>query len=268
MGDLRAYAVLLASRVRSQRAYTASFAIEVAASMLFGFIEFAEVWIVFHNIRSLGGMTFEQVCLLFGLSNTGYALSQIVVGHVDRIPHYLRSGTLEVFHLRPLSLLGQLVTSEVALRRIGWLVVGLGALAYAIVANELPATPRTAALLTLGVACSAAIFGALFVWAAALQYVLIDGQEATNAFTYGGRYASQQPTSLFGMPLLLIFVAVPVAFTGYLPALALLELPAPTVAPWLDPALAWAAPAVAAIAWLVALVLWRWGVRHYQGAGG
>lgn len=269
MGDLHVYCVLLALRVRSQRVYGPSFAIDVLGSVLFGLIEFAEVWIVFHNVTSLGGMTFAQVCLLFGISHTGYAASQVLFGHVDRVPLYLRTGTFEAFYLRPLGLLGQLITSEVALRRLGWLIVGLGALGYAVVVNDLPATPRTAALLMLGVSGSAAIFGGIFVWAAALQFFLIDGDEATNAFSYGGRYASQQPASIFPTPLLVAFaVAVPVAFTGYLPALALLELPAPANAPWLDPMLAWATPLVAAWVWLVAFALWRWGTRHYQGGGG
>ncbi len=269
MGDLHAYRVIVASRVRSQSIYGPSFATDVLGSVLFGLIEFAEVWIVFHNVTSLGGMTFAQICLLFGISHTGYAASQILFGHVDRVPQYLRSGTFDAFCLRPLSLLGQLVTSEVALRRLGWLVVGVGALGYAVVANDLPATAGTAALLSLGVGSSAAIFGGIFVWAAALQFFLIDGEEATNAFSYGGRYASQQPASIFPAPLLIAFtVALPVAFTGYVPALALLGLPAPANAPWLDPVLAWATPLVAAWVWLVAAILWRWGTRHYQGAGG
>ncbi len=114
------YATILASRLRSQRVYGTSFALDVSASLLFGLIEFVEVWIVFHNVRSFGGLSFDQICLLFGLSHCAYALSQVLVGHVDTLPTFLREGTMEAFYLRPLSLLGQLVTSEIALRRLAW----------------------------------------------------------------------------------------------------------------------------------------------------
>ncbi len=182
---------------------------------------------------------------------------------------YLRTGTLETFHLRPLSLLGQLVTAEVTLRNIGWLGVACAALGYGLATNPVAWSPATVLLIVLSVASGAAIFSGVFVWAAALQFFLIDGREGVNAFTYGGRYASQQPTSILPAPLLVLFVAVvPVAFTGYLPTLALLGRTAPPQLPWLNPALAWAAPLVAGGVWLVALGLWRLGVRHYQGGGG
>ena len=265
----RPYLAILRSRLRSQQVYRTSFAFDVAASVLFGLIEFLEVWIVFHNVRSLGGLSFDQVCLLFGLSHCAYAASQVLVGHVDALPTYLREGTLEAYYLRPLSLLGQLVTSEIALRRLGWLSVGIVALGYGLAVNPIVWSPATVLLLVLTMISGLAIFCAVFVAAAACQFFLIDGTELTNAFSYGGRYASQQPASIFPHYLVGAFVvAVPVAFVGYVPTLALLRLPAPAELPWLDPALAWAAPAVAAWTWLVVAALWRLGVRHYQGGGG
>jgi len=58
---------------------------------------------------------------------------------------------------------------------------------------------------------------------------------------------------------------VPVAFTAYLPTLAMLGLPAPFGLPaWL----AWLTPLAAGWVWLVAGGLWRQGTRHYQGGAG
>ena len=58
---------------------------------------------------------------------------------------------------------------------------------------------------------------------------------------------------------------MPVAFTAYLPTLAILDLPGP---PRLPTWLVWCTP-VAALAWVWAggAVLWRWGTRHYQAGG-
>lgn len=266
---LTPYLALVRARLRAQRQYGASFVLDAAGSVLFGLIEFAELWIVFHNVRSLGGLDFTDMILLFGLTHTAYAAAMVVVGHVDNIPDYIRTGTMEAFYLRPLSLLGQLVTSEVQLRRLGWLSVGVASLGYGIAVSDIAWTPAHLLLLCLTLISSAAIFGAMFVSAAAVQFFLIDGREATNAFTYGGRYASQQPTSILPSPLLFLFTfVVPVAFTGYLPTLALLGRPAAEHSPWLSGALAWGAPMAAVLAWLAALGLWRVGVRHYQGGGG
>jgi ABC-2 type transport system permease protein len=121
-------------------------------------------------------------------------------------------------------------------------------------------------MLAVAVVCGSLIFAGLFVCAASVQFFVINGSEVTNSFTYGGSYAASQPTSIFPTPLKLLFgFVVPVTFTAYLPTLWVLGLPGPGGLPsWL----AWLTPLAAAWVWLVALRLWRWGSRHYQGAGG
>ena len=57
---------------------------------------------------------------------------------------------------------------------------------------------------------------------------------------------------------------VPGAFVAYFPALALLGRPDPLGLP---EALQWSSPLVAAIAVTGARLVWRTGVRHYQGTG-
>lgn len=58
--------------------------------------------------------------------------------------------------------------------------------------------------------------------------------------------------------------AVPGAFVAYFPALALLGRPDPLGLP---DALRYGSPVVAAVAVAAAGLLWRTGIRHYQGTG-
>lgn len=273
MGELRetarVYRVILASRLRAQRQYRASFTTDILGSILLALVEFGEVWIIFHNVRVFGGQTMSQSVLQFGIAQIGYAGAQLIVGHVDRMPAMIRTGTLEVLYLRPLSVLGQILTSELQLRRIGWAAVATSCLTYGLIINPITWSLGAVTLLALSVLSSIALFAAIFTAAGAAQFWLVNAPEVTNAFTYGGRYASQQPMTILPRPLLVLFTAlVPVAFAGYLPMRALLGLPAPEAIAWLDPRLAWAAPVVAGLAWLVTGTWWRLAIRHYQGAGG
>jgi ABC-2 type transport system permease protein len=257
---------VLASRIRAQRSYRTSFALDLLGSLLVGLTEFGEMWVVFHNVDALGGLDFEAMLLLFGLSNLTFSLADMIVGHVDELPRYVRTGTLDAFYLRPQPVLAQLMTSEFQLRRLARAAVGVVALWAGLSVNEVPLDLRTCALLTLSTVCGIAIFAALFVCAAGVQFFLINGAEVTNSFTYGSSYAASQPTSVFPNPLKVLFgFVIPAAFTAYLPTLAILELPGPAGLPaWL----AWFLPVAAAWVWLVALSVWRWGSRHYQGGGG
>lgn len=260
------YRAVLASRIRAQRSYRTGFVLDLVGTLLVGITELGEVWVILHNVHVLGGLDFHAILILFGLANLAFSLADLVVGHLDTLPTYIRAGTLDAFYLRPLPVLTQLMTSELDLRRFARVGVGAVALAFGLALSHVRLDVRSAALLLIAVGFGTAIFAALFVCAASLQFFLINAPELTNSFTYGGSYAASQPASVFPGPLKLLFgYLVPVVFTAYLPTLALLHRPGPAALPsWL----AWLVPVAAAWVWLVALGLWRWGTRHYQGGGG
>ncbi|GAB04328.1 ABC transporter permease [Gordonia amarae] len=264
--DVAAYRAVIGSRMRSQRSHRGNFRIDLTSSLLVGLIELAEVWVLFHNVPRIGGVGFTEMLLVFGLADCAYSVADMIFGHCDRLPDFIRAGTLDAFYLRPQPVLLQLITSDISLRRLARTVVGLVALTAGLCLADIDWSVAKAALVVLAVACGFAIFAAAFVWAAGMQFFLIDGAEATNAVVYGGRYAASQPASVWNKPLKVLFVfAFPMAFTAYLPAVQLLGLPGPS---WLPSWLGWCGPVAAVWAWLLALLTWRVGVRHYQGGGG
>jgi ABC-2 type transport system permease protein len=262
----RAYRTLLGSQLRSQTSYRTSFWLDVLASVVVGIVEFVEVYVVFHNVPTLGGLDLTAAMLVFGLANLGFALGNVFAGQLDEVPTLIRLGTLDVLLLRPLSVLGQLVTSDVQLRRLGRAGVAVVLLAIALPRRDADWTPARLALLVVTPVAGAMLFAALFLAAGAVQFWLVEGAEFTYAFTYGASYAASFSPAVLSVPLRALFTfVVPAAFTAYLPALAILGRDGP---PWLPGWLGWCTPAAAAVAWLVALGLWRHALLHYTGAGG
>ncbi|CAM3616217.1 ABC transporter permease [Occultella aeris] len=262
---LAPYRALLASRLRSQLAYRRSFVLDLVGAVGIGVLELAEVLVIFSSITILGELDLAGALLLFAFAGIGFSLADMAVGHVDSLPTYLRSGTLDAFLLRPLPVLAQLITSDLQLRRLGRTAVAAVVLAIALTMNTIAWTPALVVLAVLTPLVSAIIFAALFVCAAAVQFWLVEGGEFANAFTYGGSYAASYPTSIFSLPMRVLFTfVVPAAFTAYLPTLVLLGHAGPA---WTPAVLGWFAPVAAAGIWTVALLGWRAGLRHYTGAG-
>lgn len=265
-GPFAPYRAVLASRIRSQRSFRSNFRLDLASSLLIGLIELSESWVLFHNVHELGGLVFVQVLLVFGLADLPFSLADLAFGHCDNLPTYLRAGTLDIFYLRPQPLLLQLISSDISLRRLARAVVGIVSIAVAVSLNDIHWSAANVVLLLVAFVSAFFISAGMFVWASGIQFFLISGAEMTNAFVYGGRYASTQPAAVWSRPLKLLFgFLFPMAFTAYLPSLRLLGLPGPE---WLPSWLAWCTPAAAAWTWAMALLCWRWGVRHYQGGGG
>lgn len=264
--QLSAYSTVIASRLREQTAYRASLVLDVLGSVLIAGADLLEVLVVFHNVPALGGLDLPGAMLVFGVAQLGFSTANLVAGQLDTVHVHIRTGTLEVLLLRPQPLLAQLMTGSIMLRRLGGVGVGAAVLAGGIAGSDVNWTPLRLALLLSAPLTATGIFMALFVVAGAVQFWLVDAPEVTNAFTDGSGYAARYPTSVLPGPLQLLYATlVPAAFAGYLPALALLDVPGPA---WLPAWLGWCPALVAVLAWGGALVAWRAGVRHHTGAGG
>jgi len=261
----QAYRAIVRSRVAAQASYRASFAIELGSQVLLVLVEFVEIYVVFHQVDTLGGFDYAEVAVMYGLAVASFGVADLAFGHVDRLPAYLRAGTFDSFLLRPLSALGQLVTSVFTLRRLGRVGTGVVVLAIALHAADIDWTLARAGLLVLTPVAGAVIFSAVFVATSTIGFWVVEGMEFANAFTYGGNYLSSFPFTVFGPTIRRFFTfLVPVGFVAYLPALALLGREDPLGLPgWLS----WCSLPVSLLAMAVALLLWRNGLRRYVGAG-
>lgn len=256
---------LLGSRIRGQLAYRTSFALDTIAQGLAQGVELVVILVVFGRVRQLGGFGVDEVLLLYALSGISFGLADLVVGQLDDLPRWIRTGELDVLLLRPLPVLLQLVTADLQLKRVGRVVFAAGVLVVVLGRLPLHPSPLTALLVVTTPAVGAVIIGSLWVATCAVSFWVVEGRELANAFTYGSGLSTAYPVTVFGPWLRRLFCfAVPSAFVAYFPALALLDRPDPLGLPH---ALHYASPVVAVAAVGVAALVWRAALRHYQGAG-
>jgi ABC-2 type transport system permease protein len=259
------YPRIVASRVRSQLAYPASFALDVVAQFFGQGIELIVILVVFTQVSSLGGFSAGEVVLIYGLSATAFGLADLSVGQVEELPTYIRTGEFDVMLLRPLGTLPQLLSADVALKRLGRVAAGLGVLVWSFLTLDIDWTPARTVLAVIAPLSGAVILSAIWVAANAVSFWLIDGREFANSVTYGSNFSTSYPITIYGPWLRRVMCyAVPAAFVAYFPALGLLGRPDPLGLPEL---LQWSSPLVAVVAVAGAGLVWRTGVRHYQGTG-
>jgi ABC-2 type transport system permease protein len=262
---LTAYRHLVGAQVRSQAQYRASFTVDVIGSVFFGVFDIASVVVLFRVTPALGGFGFAEVFLMAALAGCAFAVADLAVGNVERLRQYVRSGLFDALLVRPLSSLAQLVTMDVATRRVGRVVFGVVVLGVAVAHAAVPVTPARLALLAVTPVAGAVIFGAVFVATATVAFWWIESGEIANGLTYGGLNFTQYPITIYGALFRRLFAyAVGFAFVAYYPTLALLDRPDPLGAPAL---LGYAAPGVAVMAATAAGLMWRTGIRHYRSTG-
>nr|WP_205860972.1 ABC-2 family transporter protein [Planosporangium flavigriseum] len=256
---------MVAAQVRSQAQYRASFLVELCGTVLFASVDVLAVLVVFRVARSVGGFEFRAVFLMAALSTCAFALADLTVGSIERIRAYVRTGLLDAVLVRPLGALPQLLAADVAPKRVGRVLFGIGLVGVAAHTARLDLTPARWLLLLVTPVAGAVLFGAIFVASATVAFWWIDSGEFAAALTYGGRDLTSYPMTVYGGLFRRVFAyGLGFAFVGYYPALALLgrrdPLGLPAVTGWLGPVVALGAAGVAASAWKVA-------IRHYRSTG-
>jgi viologen exporter family transport system permease protein len=262
----RVYLSLVSAAIRAQWQYRTAFVLDAVGMFFVTFLDFVAVLVIFHNVPRLGDFTVAEVAFLYALSAMAFALAEFVVGHLDVLSEYVRTGSFDVMLARPRGTLFQVLASDFRMRRLGQLVQGAAVFVYAVSELDIPWNAGRVGMVVLAVLSGAVIFSAIWVFVICIVFWAVEGRETASAFTYGGQYMTQFPIDVYSQWLrrFLAFI-VPTAFVAYFPALYILDKDDPFGLP---SALSFASPLVAVLAALAAGAMWRFAVRHYRSAGG
>jgi ABC-2 type transport system permease protein len=259
----RRYLDIASLWVRAAWAYPASFVLLVVGNALITGLDAVGIWIMFSHLDLLGGFALHEVALLYGASSLGLGIADTLIGSVERIGDYVRTGRLDQMLTKPLPLLLQVCADQFTLRRLGR--ISQAAVVFAWAATYVEWTPSRALVGAMMVVSGGTIFFALFVMFSCIQFWTIDASEFANAFTYGGATVTQYPLTIFPREVMVSLTFVlPIAFVNWYPSLYILGRDDPFGLPeWLQ----LCSPVAAAALMAVALVVWRTGVRHYTSTG-
>jgi ABC-2 type transport system permease protein len=265
VAGLRAYGLIAGMWIRSTMAYRASFALSTCANFAVTLLDFVAILLMFSRVDALGGYSLPEVAFLYGLSGVAFGLADLAIGSMERLGRRVRDGTLDTLLVRPVPVLAQVAADRFALRRLGRVTQGALVLGYALVVLDIDWSVAKLLLMPVMLLSGAGIFGAVFVAAAAFQFVAQDASEVSNAFTYGGTTMLQYPPTVFAQELVRgVTFVVPLAFVNWLPASYVLERPYPPALPgWV----AFTPPLVAVACCALAGLAWRAGLRSYRSTG-
>jgi ABC-2 type transport system permease protein len=265
VAELRAYAALLGGQWRSLLSYRASFMVEMITNIGGTALDVIAVLVIFRATPTVAGFTLSEAILMVSLSSCAFNLADFVVGNIERLKTYVRTGMMDSVLVRPLGALPQLVVMDLPLRKALRLLLAVGVLMVALQVNAIDWTPARVALAVLAPLAGGVFFGSIFVLSASLAFWWVDSGEIGNAFTYGGRDFTAYPVPVYAGWFRWIFAyGLGFGFVSYQPALALLGRADPLGLPgWAG----FASPLVALAAVGVAAAVWRSGIRHYRSTG-
>jgi ABC-2 type transport system permease protein len=254
-------------RIASDASYRFSFFLRIFTGSVLILLDLAAIYGLFTKTKTMGGWNRHQVLFVYALATAGFRLGDAFIGGcTERIAEHVRTGQFDRFLTRPIRPFVLLLGEEFALRRVMQAVSVVGVLVTVIASGHFGWSPGQW-LLFLGSFASATIISAsLFVIVGSLSFWSPDTGEMGNSVTYGGNFAAQYPSHIYPTWIKrLLLTALPLAFVGYIPALALLPgVSNPlNIAKWVS----YSAPAACVPVLFLAVTCWQLGLSAYQSTG-
>ncbi|MFI6156584.1 ABC transporter permease [Kitasatospora sp. NPDC051170] len=251
--------------MRSMAAYRASYVLGVVSGIAVHALDFVVVVIMFLHTRQLGGWTLPEIAFLYGTATFSLGVANLLVGSSDGLGQRIVNGTLDSMLVRPAPALSQLCAERFSLRRLGRPFQAAAVLVWSLAALDVHWTWDRVLLVPVLLVCGTAIFGAIFIGGATVQFWWGESKEIQNSFTYGGATLLHYPPTIFAKELVAgVVFGVPLAFVNWLPSLRILDRPDPLGLP---AAFQYASPVAAALCVTAAGLAWRAGLRAYRGTG-
>jgi ABC-2 type transport system permease protein len=240
--------------------YKSSFILTIIAQALKVGAELMVVLSLFSKFKLFDKYDINLLLLAFSIFWAGFSFFEVFLRGWDQFDHLVVRGEFDTLLIRPRSLFLMVTGTEIDYQKIGELFVSLGLLIYSCI--KVIGCFDILKILLVIICVMAAILFALsyFTIAAAISFKTIQGLEILNVFTYGSRQIAQYPIDLFGKTIKNIFTfVIPVTFINYYP----LKFISGTSNNFIY----FLCPFAVLILFLFSRIIFKIGLKSYQGTG-
>ena len=257
------YARIFALTVRARLQYRADFLLAILSGVAWQMSVLLVVGVLLTRFPQLGGWSGDEVVLLVGMRLAAHGVYVCLLSNIIFLPRMVEEGRLEIYRLRPVPMLTQVLLTYCNVNGVGDFLVGATFLFVAVGEVGVDWTAGKVLFLVAAVAGGALLEGAimLVVNRRALRH------PETSALSVWldellGMFGSY-PLSILPIAVRAVFTCVlPIAFIAYFPAAVLLgkvdTLDVPAV-------LAHGSPLVGVLLFVAARTLWYRSLRRYEG---
>jgi ABC-2 type transport system permease protein len=255
------YRRMFGQQLKAILEYQADFFIMIIAAVLTQLLGIVFLWVVYMRIPDINGWVFWEVVFMYAMIYMTEGFGSLFFEGTWRLGGLVNRGELDVYLLRPVSPVLQVITTGVGMNGIGNIVVGGIMVWQALTRMDLEWTAAKIAIAALLFVTAVAIRVSINLAANTTAFWIKNAGNAFPLMIHNISEFAKYPITIFSLGVqLLVGIAVPFAFISYFPANTLFEK---TDASWY-----WLLSPVAAVYCAAAAYgLFRLGLRKYESVG-
>jgi len=255
------YFRLLGQQMKAIMAYEADFVIYAGSAVLVQLVGFIFIWTIFQRIPTINGWTMWEVVMMYALIFLTEGVGSLFFEGTWGLARLVYTGKFDSFLLRPVSPILQVVTADVGLNGLGNIVTGFILIGLSVTHVSLEWTPGRIAMLAIAIVSASAIRVAINLGTAATVFWTRSPWSSVPMFVHQLGDFAKYPLTIYSLGVqVIIVIAIPFAFVSFFPTAVVFG-----ESPWSLPGLL--TPLVAIYTVVLAVVIFRVGLRRYEGAG-
>ncbi len=217
---MKLYFRYLKINFKSELEYKWSFFLALISQIAIVFTSYFVIVSLFEKFGNIKGFTVYEILLTFSIIQFGFAFNEVFFRGIDKFDHLIIQGGYDRLLIRPRNIFLQVLGSEFQFIKVSRMLQAVVILVIALINLDINWSLYKIIAILLMLFSSILIFLGIFILGAAYCFFTIEGLEARNLFTYGGREMAEYPISVFQKGFVLFFTfIIPFAFVNYYPLL-------------------------------------------------
>ncbi len=241
--------------------YKTSFIILTLSSMISSLSMILGIWILIDKFGGIDGWTKSEITLTTGIAIWGHAITEMFCRGLDQLHLQVNNGLLDRVLVRPRNITLQVLCSDFQGTKMGRVVESIIFIVYGISTSAINWTVYKSFVLILVLAGTTILFFAILLLKASFSFWTIEGMEAMNILSDGGRELSSYPISIYQKWFANFFTyVIPFGCVNYFPIIYLLDKNNAPMWYGLTP--------IATVGFLCfSYGIWSIGLKQYKSAG-
>ncbi|MBI4829771.1 MAG: ABC-2 family transporter protein [Nitrospinae bacterium] len=262
----RIYFKILIAAVRAKMEYKTSFLFLFFALVIYYAAQIGVVVVVLAKFKNIAGWSLGEMAFLYGIMVFSQGLTTLLFSSLNDFEELMIHGDFDRLLVRPLSPLGQILSSKFEVASIAHFGIGITALWFGSVKAGVDWSVSKALFLPLVILGAVLIQGGIRLAVAAIAFWTVRNRSLVHTVVYSSKEMILYPVSIYRWWMqVFLTIAFPLAFINFYPSYYFLSRDASGLL--FHPLIQFLTPAVGVIVFAGAWALWRLGVGKYQSVG-
>jgi ABC-2 type transport system permease protein len=256
---LRLYFLIVSQYVKARMSYRADFVISVIGMAFANVPSFLGMVVVFNNVPSLAGWSFEELMFIYGFMLLATTVVQVIFDNVWQLRWKVQDGSFIKYYFRPLNMMFYYMSEVVDLKGFTQIALGVALVAWS--------SAKIGVVWTLGrivgslcmMLSAGLVMTGLMIAASSTAFWIVNSFSVLMLVSRMRDYA-RYPLSIFNGVFRMVFsVVVPIGFVAFYPVQWILHSR--------DAGITFLTPVAGVACFALGYLVWHKGTRRWSGTG-